>query len=91
MDKVTDKLNGYTSITFYLIYNNIKCDTYSDIIVYISMLSPYSLAFSFYSNELHDLRCYMLIQIPRLMSKYLKYLVLLLQELNTFTITFSPC
>ena len=29
---VTDKLNGYTYITFYFIYNNIKCDTYYDII-----------------------------------------------------------
>ena len=28
MDTVKDKLNRYTYITFYLIYNNIKCDTY---------------------------------------------------------------
>ena len=28
LDTVNDKLNGYTSITFYLIYNNIRCDTY---------------------------------------------------------------
>ena len=27
-DTVKNKLNGYTYITFYLIYNNIKCDTY---------------------------------------------------------------
>ena len=38
MDTVKDKLNGYTYITFYLIYKNIKCDTYYDIIVYISIL-----------------------------------------------------
>jgi len=33
LDKVKDKLNGYTYITFYLIYKNIKCYKYSDIIV----------------------------------------------------------
>ena len=27
-DSIKDRLNGYTYITFYLIYNNIKCDTY---------------------------------------------------------------
>ena len=46
MDTVTDKLNG-TYFTFYLIYNNIKCDTYYDIIVYISMLPPYPLSLVF--------------------------------------------
>ena len=30
LDMVTNKLNGYTYITFYLIYNNIKCDTDAD-------------------------------------------------------------
>ena len=44
IDTVTDKLNGYTYIIFYLIYNNIKCDTYYDIIVYISMFPPYPLS-----------------------------------------------
>jgi len=38
IDTVKNKLNGYTYITFYLIYNNIKCHTYYDIIVYISIL-----------------------------------------------------
>jgi len=28
MNTVKDKLNGYTYITFYLIYNNIKCEIY---------------------------------------------------------------
>ena len=55
MNTDKDKLNGYTYITFYLIYNNIKCDIYYDIIVYISMLLLYSVSFGFYSNELHDL------------------------------------
>ena len=55
MDTVTDKLNGFTYITFYLIYNNIKCDTYYNIIVYISMLSLYPLSFDFHNNGLHDL------------------------------------
>ena len=55
IDMVKDKLNGYTYIIFYLIYNNIKCDTYYDIIVY--MLPPYPLSFGFYTNGLHDIRC----------------------------------
>jgi len=33
MNMVKDKLNGYNYITFYLIYNNIKCHTYYNIIV----------------------------------------------------------
>ena len=45
IDTVEDKLNGYTYITFHLIYNNIKCDTYYDIIVDILMLPPYPLSF----------------------------------------------
>jgi len=57
MDTVKDKLNEYTYITFYLIYNNIKCDTYYDSIVYISILPPYPLSFDFYNNGLYDLRC----------------------------------
>ena len=57
MDMVKDKLNRNTYITFYLIYNNIKCDTYYDIIVYISILSSFLLSFGFYSNGLNDLRC----------------------------------
>ena len=46
MNMVEEKLNRYTYITFYLIYNNIKCDTYHDIIVHISILLPYPLSFS---------------------------------------------
>ena len=84
MNTAKDKLNGYTYITFYLIYNNIKCDTYYDIIVYISILSPYLLSFGFYNNRLHNLRRLMSIWIPRFMSKYSKYLVLLLQESGIF-------
>ena len=57
IDTVKDKLNGYTYITFYFIYNNIKCDTYYDIIVYISILPPYPLSFGFYNNRLYDFRC----------------------------------
>ena len=57
IDTVMDKLNGYTYIIFYFIYNNIKCDTYYDIIVYISMFSPYTLSFGFYNNGLHNLLC----------------------------------
>ena len=57
MDMIKDKLNRNTYITFYLIYYNIKCDTYYDIIVYILTLPLYLLSFGFYSNELHDLRC----------------------------------
>ena len=57
MDTVKNNLNGYTYIAFYLIYNNIKCDTYNDIIVYISIFPPYPLLFGFYNNGLHDLRC----------------------------------
>jgi len=44
MNTIMDKLNRYTYITFYHIYNNIKCDTYYDIIVYISMFPPYPLS-----------------------------------------------
>ena len=57
MDAVMDKLNGYIYISFYLIYNNIKCDTYYDIIVYISILPTYPLSFGFYNNGLHEFRC----------------------------------
>ena len=57
IETAKDKLNGYTYITFYLIYNNIKSDTYYDIMVYISILPLYPLSFGFYSNGLHDLRC----------------------------------
>ena len=39
MDTRKDKLNEYTYITFYLIYNNIKYDTYYDIIVYAFTIS----------------------------------------------------
>ena len=38
INTVKEKLDRYTRITFYLIYNNIKCDTYYDIIVYILLL-----------------------------------------------------
>ena len=54
MDTLKEQLNRYTYITFYLVYNNIKCDTYYDIIVDISMLPPYLLSFDFYSNILHE-------------------------------------
>jgi len=54
---IKDKLNRYTYITFYLIYNNTKYDKYYDIIVYISILLPYLLSFDFYNNRLHNLRC----------------------------------
>ena len=57
MNTVKDKLNGYAYITFYLIYNKIKCDIYYDIIVNILMLSPYLLSFDFYNNRVHDLQC----------------------------------
>ena len=45
MDTLKEQLNRYTYITFYLVYNNIKCDTYYDIIVDILMLPPYPLSF----------------------------------------------
>ena len=48
MDTIKDKLNEYTYINFYLIYNNIKYDTYYDIILYISILPLYPLSFGFY-------------------------------------------
>jgi len=63
MDTVKDKLNGYTYITFYLIYNNIKCDTYYDIdrslilhiyyhiLIFIINKSCYLVLFSF--NNVH--------------------------------------
>ena len=57
MDTLKDKLNGYIYINFYLIYNNIKCNTNYDIIVYISMLPTYPLSFGFYSKGVHDLWC----------------------------------
>jgi len=57
IDTIKYKLNKYTYITFYLIYNNIKCDTCYDIIVYISILPLYPLSFGFSNNGLHDLWC----------------------------------
>ena len=56
IDTVKDKLNEYTYITFYRIYNNIKCVHIWYYFVHINA-STLSLSFGFYSNELHDLRC----------------------------------
>ena len=48
------------------------------------MLSLYPLSFGSISYRLHDIWSEMSIWMPRLMSKYLKYLVLLLQESDIF-------
>ena len=84
MDTVKDRLNGYTYITFYLVYHNIKCDTYYDIIVDISMLPPIhchstSIAIYYTSAVLYvDSDGMIDVEIFKI------YLMLLLQESDTF-------
>jgi len=57
MDMVKDKLNEYTYITFIASTTILDVIHTMNIIVYISILSPYPLSFGFYSNGLHDLWC----------------------------------